>query len=190
MNELVVIGFSHTQGFGIQPSTVVFPTLRASGGGAAVLIAWTKSRRAMSDEDYETWVRGGVSPTLNAFDNATETRATVIVTSTVALYEPMSVFEENWSEASVKNALRANASKSSHVVVSPQFTEITQQVGEVHMAKQEVRRLTPIECERLQGFPDNWTEGQADSHRYKQMGNAVTVNVAHYLGELINEARS
>jgi DNA (cytosine-5)-methyltransferase 1 len=45
-----------------------------------------------------------------------------------------------------------------------------------------VRRITPTECERLQGFPDNWTDGQADSHRYKQMGNAVTVNVAKWLG--------
>jgi len=45
-----------------------------------------------------------------------------------------------------------------------------------------VRRLTPIECERLQGFPDGWTEDQADSHRYKQMGNAVTVNVISWIG--------
>jgi len=45
-----------------------------------------------------------------------------------------------------------------------------------------VRRLTPIECERLQGFPDNWTADQADSHRYKQMGNAVTVNVIAWIG--------
>jgi DNA (cytosine-5)-methyltransferase 1 len=45
-----------------------------------------------------------------------------------------------------------------------------------------VRRLTPVECERLQGFPDDWTEGQADSHRYKQMGNAVTVNVVQWIG--------
>jgi len=48
-----------------------------------------------------------------------------------------------------------------------------------------VRRLTPIECERLQGFPDGWTDGQADSHRYKQMGNAVTVNVAEWIGKRI-----
>ena len=48
-----------------------------------------------------------------------------------------------------------------------------------------VRRLTPVECERLQGFPDNWTEGLADTHRYKQMGNAVTVNVAHYIGAIL-----
>ena len=46
-----------------------------------------------------------------------------------------------------------------------------------------VRRLTPVECERLQGFPDGWTEGQADSHRYKQMGNAVTVNVVEWIGK-------
>lgn len=45
-----------------------------------------------------------------------------------------------------------------------------------------VRRLTPTECERLQGFPDGWTEDQADSHRYKQMGNAVTVNVIEWIG--------
>lgn len=44
-----------------------------------------------------------------------------------------------------------------------------------------VRRLTPIECERLQGFPDNWTDGQADSHRYKQMGNAVAVPVVQWI---------
>ena len=52
----------------------------------------------------------------------------------------------------------------------------------------KVRRLTPRECERLQGFPDDWTAGQADSHRYKQMGNAVTVPVAHYVATLINDA--
>lgn len=40
-----------------------------------------------------------------------------------------------------------------------------------------VRRLTPLECERLQGFPDNWTAGISDSQRYKCCGNAVTVNV-------------
>ena len=65
-----------------------------------------------------------------------------------------------------------------------------------------VRRLTPKECERLQGFPDEWTIErmelelvdnewkptgkvikQTDGPRYKQMGNAVTVNVAYWLGK-------
>ncbi len=45
-----------------------------------------------------------------------------------------------------------------------------------------VRRLMPIECERLQGFPDGWTEGQSDSQRYKQLGNAVAVPVVEWIG--------
>jgi site-specific DNA-cytosine methylase len=44
-----------------------------------------------------------------------------------------------------------------------------------------VRRLTPVECERLQGFPDDWTAGQSDSSRYKQMGNAVAVPVVEWV---------
>ena len=48
-----------------------------------------------------------------------------------------------------------------------------------------VRRLTPTECERLQGFPDGWTEGQSDAQRYKQLGNAVAVPVAEWIGRRI-----
>jgi len=40
-----------------------------------------------------------------------------------------------------------------------------------------IRRLTPLECERLQGYPDGWTEGISDTQRYKCLGNSVTVNV-------------
>lgn len=45
-----------------------------------------------------------------------------------------------------------------------------------------IRRLTPIECERLQGFPDNWTEGISDTQRYKCLGNAVTTLVITEIG--------
>ena len=51
-----------------------------------------------------------------------------------------------------------------------------------------IRRLTPLECERLQGFPDNWTEGISDTQRYKCLGNAVTTNVITEIGKrLIKE---
>ena len=43
------------------------------------------------------------------------------------------------------------------------------------------RKLTPLECERLQGFPDNWTAGLSDTQRYKTLGNAVTVPVVKSL---------
>jgi len=54
----------------------------------------------------------------------------------------------------------------------------------------KIRRLTPIECERLQGFPDNWTEyGESgkisDTQRYKMCGNAVTVDVVEAVANSI-----
>lgn len=51
-----------------------------------------------------------------------------------------------------------------------------------------VRRLTPRECERLQGFPDDWTEGHSDSARYRMLGNAVAVPVATWIGRRILES--
>jgi len=196
---------------------------------------FVKSKRAQTSDDDETWLRGGVVPTLNAFDMG-DTRATVVI-----LFEPKSLFEENWSESKVKNALRANASKSSHLIIDgtrvndirvyedgimptvisrygtggnnmPMVAEVFPIQGTVIGRSDEagpqgkgfandgepmftldrvsghgvattstVRRLTPTECERLQGFPDGWTEGQADSHRYKQMGNAVAVPVVEWI---------
>jgi DNA-cytosine methyltransferase len=56
------------------------------------------------------------------------------------------------------------------------------------IAEPRIRRLTPLECERLQGFPDNWTAGESDTQRYKMCGNAVTVNVVEAVMErLFNE---
>lgn len=54
---------------------------------------------------------------------------------------------------------------------------------------QLLRWITPIEAERLQGFPDNWTEeGQSDSTRYRQLGNAVAVPVVEWIARRIMEA--
>lgn len=49
------------------------------------------------------------------------------------------------------------------------------------------RRLTPIECERLNGFPDDWTEGITDSMRYFTMGNALVVGIIERIGEVIKD---
>lgn len=48
-------------------------------------------------------------------------------------------------------------------------------------AETSVRRLTPTECERLQGFPDDWTNEQSDAQRYRQLGNAVAVPVIEWI---------
>ena len=59
----------------------------------------------------------------------------------------------------------------------------------VELEKTNIRRLTPTECERLQGFPDGWTEGQSDTQRYKQLGNAVTVPVVKAIMERLYNAK-
>jgi DNA (cytosine-5)-methyltransferase 1 len=113
------------------------------------MLWFTKSRRAQNVDDYETWIEGGVMPTMNAFDNG-DVRTTVMVMGT----------------------LQARDYKG----VGNQYVE----EGKLIMGT-NVRRLTPIECERLQGFPDDWTAGQSDSTRYKQMGNAVAVPVVEWI---------
>ena len=54
--------------------------------------------------------------------------------------------------------------------------------GSVVVLEGDVRRLSPEECELLQGFPSGWTQMGTDEPRYKQMGNAVTVNVVRWIG--------
>lgn len=60
-----------------------------------------------------------------------------------------------------------------------------------YVASWAVRRLTPTECERLQGFPDGWTmvthrkKPAADGPRYKALGNSMAVNVMQWIGERI-----
>jgi len=63
--------------------------------------------------------------------------------------------------------------------------------GDVFIKTKEVkiRRLTPTEYERLQSFPDDWTEGISDTQRYKCLGNAVTVNVIQAIMEKLLNAR-
>jgi site-specific DNA-cytosine methylase len=129
---------------------------------------------------------GGVIPTLNAFDVG-DTRATVLIfahnagidiqasnlvsPTLKAGHDTMPAIAFDTYNQSINNkttqSIRSTASDVDHV-------------GAV-MTETTVRRLTPTECERLQGFPDGWTEGQADSNRYKQMGNAVAVPVVEWI---------
>lgn len=67
----------------------------------------------------------------------------------------------------ISKTVRAGGRKSPHG---------SKQNWDSYQVGTRIRRLTPLECERLQGFPDNWTVG-SDTQRYKQCGNAVTVNV-------------
>ena len=80
---------------------------------------------------------------------------------------------------------------------SPQSSEVTKQVEAVLSAAMQVRRLTPVECERLQGFPDNYTaipwrkkpsDQCPDGPRYKALGNSWAVPVVRWIGARIQRA--
>jgi hypothetical protein len=224
---------------------------------------FVKSKRAQTSDDDETWLRGGVVPTLNAFDMG-DTRATVVIVMreregkagggkgfllaenrsfTLATSNFQIIFygqrvgdvrvqddkintlqarmgtggnnmpmlatifpiddgrevEKNQNGTGIGNegdpAYTLDRLQSPSVVMA--FDTFNQTVSDKNqtikshsannenigtvLEKSTVRRLTPTECERLQGFPDGWTGGQADSHRYKQMGNAVAVPVVEWI---------
>jgi DNA (cytosine-5)-methyltransferase 1 len=139
---------------------------------------FTKSKRAQSTTDDESLVPGEVSPTMSCFDQG-DTRATTVV----AMRESGQGF---WMADNKAGPLRAEGenrpSRPSCVVSTP-------------MA---VRRLTPRECERLQGFPDDYTlveyrkKPAADGPRYKALGNSMAVPVMRWIGErmkMVDELR-
>lgn len=167
---------------------------------------FVKSRRAQSDTDYETWIAGGVVPTLNVFDNTGDTRATVLIIDAVRVND-VRIYKDEISPTMVSRwgTGGGNVPAIGFYESGPGFILETKKSGVIRAEGENrpsrpthtilenemtVRRLTPTECERLQGFPDGWTEGQADSHRYKQMGNAVAVPVVNWIIErLVKEAQ-
>lgn len=182
-------------------------------------------------DDFETWVDGDVTPTLNAFDNNGDTRATVLIfygnrVDDLRVQGPViNTLQARMGTGGNNMPMLAYPIQGTVIGRSdtagpqgkgygnpedPMFTIDTvgghavAHVGNFElydfpkeeiaptlnakrakdtMAYEEavVRRLTPLECERLQGFPDGWTDSQSDSQRYKQMGNAVAVPVVQWI---------
>ena len=153
---------------------------------------FTKGRRAQNEQDYETWIEGGVMPTLNAFDNG-DIRTTVIIfygnrVDDVrlqggvinTLQARMGTGGNNMPMLMRMREGKPGGGKGPMINEERSFTIATAN-DQTLLNEGTVRRLTPVECERLQGFPDDWTAGQSDSARYKQMGNAVAVPVVEWL---------
>lgn len=124
-----------------------------------------------------------MAPTLNAFDNNGDSRTTVVVPQTFA------IMPDN-DRGRAPGGLTASA-----VDVAPTLTA-TQEAAKTDRGTPVtvglgVRRLTPVECERLQGWPDDHTAHDAngkpipDSARYRMIGNGVAAPVAKYVAECI-----
>lgn len=76
------------------------------------------------------------------------------------------------------NAIDRQPQNSGNGIGSQYVSQDKCVMGEVYSGPQRlIRRLTPLECERLQGFPDGWTDipGASDSARYKALGNSVAI---------------
>ena len=88
-------------------------------------------------------------------------------------------------EDGVSNTLTGVEKDNRVIQTAPTIRAEHHNTADVHFIPERtsIRRLTPTECERLQGFPDGWTEGQSDTQRYKQLGNAVSVPVVKAVGD-------
>ena len=141
---------------------------------------YRKARRARSTDDHETWVDDHITNTLNCFDVG-DIRSTDIVAQPVALQDVRAMNK-------AQNGRGWNDDGAAYTV----DTHATQGVAQA----MQVRRLTPVECERLQGFPDGytaipWRKKPAsecpDGPRYKALGNSWAVPVVRWIGRRIAE---
>jgi DNA (cytosine-5)-methyltransferase 1 len=172
-NKIVIQEVARIQSFGDYEMDDISGSLQArdyKGATDLVIQPFVKIvRSGARAEDgslpAEVWAERETAPTLNVMDNNGETFATVLNVDPTFFYAK--THQDVRIQGEALNTLQASMGTGG---------------GNTPMVHQStVRRLTPIECERLQGFPDNWTEGQADSHRYKQLGNAVAVPVVEWI---------
>jgi site-specific DNA-cytosine methylase len=167
-----------------------------------VVEPYVKSRRAQTSTDDETWVHGEVNPTLNSFDVG-DTRSTTVVVGSLQARDYKGVNHEGARDGKliIEQPMLIDGTRVDDVrVYEPPVQTLGARMGtggnnvpnvmqpEPTMA---VRRLTPLECERLMGWPDDHTRykadgtEQADTHRYKQCGNGVASPVARWVAEQI-----
>ena len=191
-----------------------------------VPVPFRNAKRAQSTTDDETWVEGEVSNTLNNFDlGDTRTTHAVVehtmpgsVAPTVTSSGPPSsrtgnerVEAEALAVVYSFDSLASNSMKSSNPNSGCRKVDLAKTIdttnpcpsknqgglGILQPPPMAVRRLTPVECERLQGFPDNWSripwkgkpeEDCPDGPRYKACGNSMAVPVMRWIGERIAQA--
>lgn len=154
-------------------------------------VPFRKSKRACSAYDNETWVVADESNTLNNFDLG-DTR------TTHAVVEPVIPIHDQATRFAGKRGDKQDGKGNGLGVGQPGDPMNTLTRGDKHAVAtpMAVRRLTPVECERLQGFPDNWSripwKGKSetecpDGPRYKACGNSMAVPCMFWIGNKIAE---
>lgn len=201
---------SGSRGFG--ESVDLSPTLRAgsSCGNQAPAIAFSAGQSEMAGS---VGAQEEVAPTLRAGSSGTNQVPTVCVSTfdpRVTCSEDVSVtVKSNGHAPSVMTQCVGDVSDAMCMASTQANAEIEHEMCPTMVARQHkdppvlfamgvayevawrwpwiVRRLMPVECERLQGFPDGWTDlgGTPDTPRYKALGNSMAVPVMRWIGERI-----
>ena len=193
----------HNQDSRIKPIDVA-ATLNCNASGREghlIQEVFRKSRRAQSADDFETWVNDGKANTINTFDVG-DIRTTHAVAygfePGIAKREgnPNRFCEEisptlraEMGDNQVATAFGWQNSASQSMSMDSITPTLDKSKTPALFSNMAVRRLTPVECERLQGFPDNYTnirENCPDGARYKALGNSMAVPVMRWIGERIN----
>ena len=188
---------------GADPSTEVFPTVKCDSGDQSPHVATIQVATFKPGNSAQARSIGyseSTAPTLEAGGGGNNKPAVMHPSQGVDLYNgtltgdlhvPLRTAQGHGAPATIAPTLTASNDPSR----SPQSSEVTQQVSAVHQVTMAVRRLTPRECERLQGFPDDWSQipwkGKPasecpDGPRYKACGNSMAVPVMRWIGERIN----
>jgi DNA (cytosine-5)-methyltransferase 1 len=143
------------------------------GNGTGSHIHQLNNPRHSNDRVYGT---NGISPTINTMQGGNRQPFIKIPEAT----------KKGYAEAKVGQSINLAVpnSKTRRGRVSDVAQTLDTGMQQHTLTKDmQVRRLTPTECERLQGFPDGWTEGLSDTQRYKTLGNAVTVNLVNVVAK-------
>jgi site-specific DNA-cytosine methylase len=150
--------------------------------------AFRKSRRAQSADDAETWVSDGIANTPNTFDTG-DSRTTHVVTA----YNVRPEFGNGADLRVDETDIHPTLARQTHLPGYDRGVRVQEQAT--------VRRLTPLECERLMGWPSvdgrGWTDipwrgkdHAPDTKRYAACGNGVVAPVAEWIGMRLAAALS
>jgi hypothetical protein len=186
---------------GAAPSEELFPTVKCDTGDQSLHVAHPVAcfKCGNSADAHSIGYSEQAAPTLTSHGGGNTIPGLLAPqgvdlynqTMTGDLHVPLRTAQGHGAPAAIAPTITASNDPSR----SPQSSEVTQQVSAVHKVTMAVRRLTPRECERLQGFPDDWSkipwkgkpvEECPDGPRYKACGNSMAVPVMRWIGERID----
>ena len=143
-------------------------------------------------------VRGGCEGGGKGYLGQDEAAFTISTRQDQMVAQPIAFAFDSLSSNSMKSSNPVSGCRQVNIAKTLDTTgpdPTKNQGGNAVLQSMAIRRLTPVECERLQGFPDNWTlipyrnkpaDQCPDGPRYKACGNSMAVPVMRWIGERIN----